>query len=186
MTHARRTRLATRCVLCDAPLADSVSVEVGIGPTCRKRAGLERDFVGRGEANELTTKAAVLAEEGHVTEVLEVADALEAAGYATLAVKMRSRFVDLRVVAEEGGYLVQTPYSDLWNRRMWERHLGTWDRARKGRHVAAARKAEVWALMQQCFPGRQGIGPDGKVFTIPAIGDSVASGGWPPQEVTTG
>lgn len=33
--------LATRCAACGRPLLDAVSVEIGMGPVCRERAGLD-------------------------------------------------------------------------------------------------------------------------------------------------
>jgi hypothetical protein len=168
-----KRRLATRCLLCTAPLKDSVSVEVGIGPKCRKRAGLDdKTFVGRAEANAATAQAAMFAEEGNVRGVLEIAAALEAL-FPTLSRKVRERFIGIRVTRQPDAFLVQTPYNDQFVTRCWETRLGRWDRELKGRLVALDRKGDLWAVLRECFPGQQGLGPDGELFEIPPIAHGV-------------
>jgi hypothetical protein len=171
MTAARTRRLATRCLICDTPLCDAKSVEIGVGPTCRKRTGLDAKTAPHREAvNALAAQAALLAEDGDVKAVLEIAEQVSTLGYPKVAEAIYKRFVDIRVsVHTDGRLLVKTPYSERWNNVMYTTRLGRWDRDLKARIVEPARKPELWEALRAVYPGRQGMAPDGRVFEITPI-----------------
>src|SRR5262245_48816255 len=97
MTAARTRRLATVCFICGLPLCDAQSVELGIGPTCRKRLGLGPKGPNREEVNRLTALAAILAEDGDILAVIRIADGIGALGYPKVATAVRKRFVDITI-----------------------------------------------------------------------------------------
>ena len=112
-THLRRRALATRCLHCGASLADARSAAVGLGPTCRRRMGLDANLKGNVQANTMIASAAIAAEEGrHQTVVDTLRDllALDPA-YSTLVEKVKRRLLKFRLTADETGYLVHSPYN---------------------------------------------------------------------------
>jgi hypothetical protein len=177
MTEARTRRLATRCFVCNTDLCDAVSVELGIGPTCRKRLGLiAKDKNPRREyVNELTAQAALLAEDGRVLEVIALADEIGSLGYPKVAEAVRKRFVDITVTLVGDALHVKTPYSDAWNRINWEWRLGQWNRDLKVRVVQPTRIGDLYEGLRYAYAGKQAVGPDGQVFTIQAPARRVAA-----------
>lgn len=168
--------LATHCVCCGRPLVDSVSVELGIGPECREGINGDLDEEKRKLANQLVFEAALAAQAGHISKVLELADRVEKECWmGDLADKMRRRFVNaertakLAIALDNGMLRVRTPF----RRKGSAEFIAAW-RAIPGRRfkdgenlVPVAQKPALWALLKQFFPGESGIGPQG-VFRVPA------------------
>ncbi len=91
-------RLATNCCLCGRPLRDATSVEVGVGPICRDKAGYgEGPTDQRAAVNKLIHRAGVAAEDGKVGAVLATATEIDALGFAKVALTIRERFIALKV-----------------------------------------------------------------------------------------
>lgn len=167
--------LATNCVVCGRALVDAVSVEMGIGPECRKEydGGISTEV--RVEANKIVHAAAMAAGIGRISEVLAAADKIEALGLAVLASKMRRRFKNAERLAEieieelpGGFYRVVTPY----RRKDSKAFVAAW-RGVPGRRwanganvVPVASKTALWAVLKEFFGGRYAKGPKG-VFKIP-------------------
>jgi|688.fasta_scaffold07801_28 hypothetical protein len=168
--------LATQCCACGRPLVDATSVELGIGPECRAGfdGGISDDV--RQQANKLTHKAALAAQEGRIHEVQAIAGELVALGLAGLAEKVASRFTNAERLAKihltvVGDSLkVVTPY----RRGDSEAFISAW-RAVPGRRyrdkanfvplTSEARRA-VYDLLTRFFPGQYAKGPKG-VFRLP-------------------
>jgi hypothetical protein len=169
MTGARLSRFATNCLICGLPLCDAVSVQVGVGPTCRKRIGLDKKGPNRDAVNALTAAAALYADEGKVQEVLDIVVKIEALGYDKVAAGVYKRFIDIRIEPQaDGSWLVKTPFSHDWNAINWDLRLGRWDAARKGRVVNPNRAADLKFALGKVFAGRFGLGADKQVFAITA------------------
>ena len=166
--------LATHCCACGRPLVDATSVELGIGPECRGGAtgGIE-DSV-RVEANRLTHRAAVAAQEGRVWEVQEIAAQIASLGLQGLADKVASRFKNAEKTAKihltEAGDLLKvvTPF----RRGDSEAFIAAW-RAIPGRRyrdkanfVPLAQKRMVYELLKRFYPNQYAKGPKG-IFRIP-------------------
>jgi hypothetical protein len=97
--NARSTiLLATHCLLCGRPLRDVKSVEIGIGPVCRSRAGYDQDMdeADRMAANKLVHEAALPGISAE--QRLDCADQIEALGMTGVADKIRKRFLKYDVV----------------------------------------------------------------------------------------
>jgi len=182
-TQAPATRmLATNCAVCGKPLVDAESCEAGMGPICRAEAGFDAGVADadREAANRLVFNAAIAAQQGRVNVVMEIANAVAKLGFAVLAEKMRSRFVnvaaeperraDITIEVEADGkvYSVKTPY----RRGAAEEFKSAW-RTIPGRryyggvnHIPVEQRPALWALLKQFFPGKYGRGPQG-LFRVP-------------------
>jgi len=176
--------LATNCAVCGKPLVDAESCETGLGPICRAESGFDAGVAeaDRETANRLVFNAAIAAQQGRATVVVEIAKAVEKLGFPVLAGKMRARFMrvvaaperraDIFIVLEKDGKTLQvhTPY----RRGAAEEFTAAW-RAIPGRqwhtranHIPVEQKAALWALLKRFFPGKWGKGPQG-VFRVPKL-----------------
>lgn len=170
--------LATHCCCCGRPLVDAISVEMGIGPECRKG---RTDGISKEQqevCNKLTHAAAVAAQEGQVEKVRMYAAEIRALGLVELADKVEHRFVNAERLAKIT--IVQTGES-LSVHTPWKRNgdfVAAW-RAIPGRRYAGAgknivplsSKNELWNLLLKFFPGQFGKGPKG-LFKVPKKDDA--------------
>jgi hypothetical protein len=173
--------LATHCVCCGAPLVDAVSVEMGIGPDCRKGAfPPDISDVDREVANGLVYSAAISADKGKIEEVLETASKLRDLGWPELSDKVAKRFVegvrraerdpDITIEVVNGVFVVKTPF----RRGAKEAFIRAWrgipgrrfDRGRGANMIPTAQKEALWGLLIEFFPGKWGKGPKG-IFRVP-------------------
>lgn len=167
--NAPATRmLATGCAVCGRPLVDSVSVETGIGPECRRRHGytIEVSEQARTEANAIVY--AIAAETHDTAQAFVSALArLRTLGFQTLAdviTMRRGSGIEIATMADKAGGVrltVKTPYNEA-STGAWRAIPGrTWDKERKCNTVPYARKADVWTLLRRYYPGAVGLGPMG-------------------------
>ena len=167
--------LATNCVVCGRVLVDSVSVEMGIGPECRKEydGGISEET--RTEANKIVYTAACAAGIGRISEVMEAADKVEALGLSVLADKMRRRFknaernADIEIeMLSDGNYRVVTPY----RRKDSKAFVEAWRKVPGRRWLNGANvvpvtsKRALWDILKEFFGGHYAKGPMG-IFRIP-------------------
>ena len=175
--------LAVTCICCGLPLVDAVSVELGMGPDCRK--GIYPNGVSeedRKEVNKLVHIAAVAAQNGSAQKVLEIAEKIRNCGLDVLANRVARRFqegartVRTKRVApisiEEDGddLIVKTPFRrkeadefiEAWRKIRGRRYDG----ATKKNRVPKSEKEALWSLLKKFFPGKWGTGPKG-VFRVP-------------------
>jgi hypothetical protein len=181
-TEAVATKmLATNCVSCGRPLVDAVSVEVGMGPECRKDLFPESiDGEARKEANLIVHQAAIAAQTGHAEKVMELAIKLVEMGFTELGGKVARRFkngvvraeinADIVITVVGGNIQVKTPF----RRGDKEAFIQAW-RSIPGRRynrkmclneVPTEQRAALWMLLQRFFPGKWGNGPKG-IFRVP-------------------
>lgn len=173
--------LATNCVCCGRPLVDAVSVEMGIGPECRKGAYPENLAESHGEANKLVYEASKLAQAGAVEKVLEISKQLKELGFDELSKKVATRFKnaprrmkDAKIIIEEteDGLLVKTPYRRGESQAFinaWREIPGRkYDRVSQKNIVPKEQKPALWNLLTEFFPGKWGNGPKG-VFRVPKL-----------------
>lgn len=167
--------LASNCAVCGRALVDAISVEMGIGPECRKDydGGISEE--NRIQANKIVHDAAMAAGIGRISEVLEAADKVEAIGLTVLANKMRRRFRNAKRLAEieiekipGGFYRVITPY----RRKDSKAFVAAW-RSVPGRRwengsniIPVSSKTALWTVLKEFFGGRYANGPKG-TFRIP-------------------
>lgn len=164
--------LATHCCVCGKPLVDATSVELGIGPDCRKGAdgGISEDT--RKACNVLTHEAAIAAQEGNIPRIRKAAEMIRSLGLAGLADKILERFKNaerlakIKITESEGVLIVKTPFKrsagfiDAWRTIPGRRY-------RSGSNlVPVESKRLVWELIKKFFPGEYGVGPQG-AFRVP-------------------
>ena len=168
--------LATHCCCCGRPLVDAISVELGIGPECRKGFDGNIDANTQDYCNRLTRLAAVAAQNGNIEEVRRIAAEVDTLGLASLADKIRKRFVNaerkakIKIVDCGDALIVETPFRrkdssgfiEAWRNIPGRRY----DRSRNANVVPTAEKRRLWELLKQFFPGEFGTGPQG-LFRIP-------------------
>lgn len=167
--------MATNCVCCGRALVDAVSVQMGIGPECRKEydGGISEEV--REKANGLVFKASMAAQHGNVELVKVLAEEIRGLGLGKLADKVGRRFrnaaryTEISISVEGMEYRVETPF----RRAMKEEFVAAWRRIpgrrfrNEANYIPVSQKKALWELLSQFFGGKFGKGPKG-VFQIPA------------------
>jgi hypothetical protein len=155
--------LATHCAACARPLVDAVSVEIGLGPTCRKKYGYdarasELEGDARTEANRLVY--AIAARQSGL-EVAEAVVRLRALGFEKLADCITTRCETVRIVERLGSLEISAPYNAEAT-IAWRSIKGRlFDRELKINVVPATEKRAVWDLLKKHYTGAIAIGPKG-------------------------
>lgn len=113
--------LATNCCCCGKPLVDAASVELGIGPVCRKKyyAGVEVDDAARVKANAIIYALAAAVTAGATVEDFDRCKELAALGFERIAQIFTLRVVAVTVEERDGQYYVRNPYSPDFNYDAW-------------------------------------------------------------------
>ncbi len=168
--------LATNCAICGKPLADSVSVTIGLGPDCREGNNEGITEATREACNRWTYLAAIAAQSGNIGAVNAAADEIEKLGLISLAHKIRNRFfnaeknVDITVVTDGDVMIIKTPYkrsADFvadWRNIPGRRY----NRAMNANIVPLEQKPLVWALLRKYFDGKF-LKSDKGIFRIVSI-----------------
>jgi Family of unknown function (DUF6011) len=177
--------LATTCAACGRDLGDALSVELGIGPECRRKCGwTKRQGFGPGADADWKRAAKVLAPSGH--DALLVADdartscnrlvhrlaigdldmdttirligAVASLGYRKLAQACTPALRKVTVETEGETLVVKADYNESFNAAVRSVPGARWDRERKVRVVPATSRAALWTAIVQ------GFGPLALVF----------------------
>lgn len=162
--NAPATRmLATNCAACGRPLLDAVSVEIGMGPDCRKQYATHThiDEDKRNAANKLIYEIAM-----HQTgkEIIEPLNQLVELGYKELVKKIAKRCSAIHITEADGRYCVKTPFNED-SISAWKRIPGRrWDAATKTNNVPTEQKQRLWNLLQTYYPNHVACGPKGFFF----------------------
>jgi len=172
----------TYCVCCGKPIVDSRSIEIGMGPDCREQYDGNIPEETREGANKLVFAAAQAAQGGRVSDVLNIADAIESVGLPKVAEKIRERFaaiaenpetavnVKIRIKEEGDRLVVETPFKrsmkDEFIQAMRNIPGRQYDRKRGFNTIPATSKAALWVFLNEFFPGVWGVGPKG-AFRVP-------------------
>lgn len=180
--------LAVFCACCARPLVDSVSVEAGVGPECRKKHGYTeaqqaadwasvagalgptslpwtwtRDEEGAHEAaNKIVHRIACEQQGG---DVVAYTNALRHLGYVRLADRIAARLARVQIDLEGDSYVVRAPYSEQATyafRRIAGRR---WNPELKANTFPRAQRVALWGTLMALFPGETARGPNG-LFTI--------------------
>lgn len=165
--------LETYCCVCGQELVDGVSVQLGIGPDCRRHINQGISEETRKTCNVLTHEAAIAATEGNVTRVRRAAEMIRSLGLDVLADKIIERFKNAERLAKitiaetDGGIIVKTPnkrnnaFASDWRMIPGRRYRGG------GKNfIPAESKRAVWELIKKWFPEIYGVGPQG-AFKVP-------------------
>lgn len=82
-------------------------------------------------------------------------------GYVTVAKVLAERLFKIRLVTDNGDYIVNVPHNDDFYQGIWRMRIGRWDRDRKAYRVPKTNRKGLWDLLIQCFDGECGFGPKG-------------------------
>lgn len=82
-------------------------------------------------------------------------------GYVTVAKVLAERHFKIRLVTDNGDYIVNVPRNDDFYQGIWQRRIGRWDRDRHAYRVPKQNRKSLWALLIECFDGECGFGPQG-------------------------
>jgi hypothetical protein len=165
--------LASNCAFCARPLVDSQSVEVGVGPVCRKRY-MVADLVNpdiRKRGNKLIHMIALKQRGPEVEQAIET---LKRLGFARVVERIRKRIKTYKkpavgITYRYGRVFIQTPwvggaFNDLL--LAWRGIPGRrWEGKSMGNSFPMDQKRAIFNVLKRFFLGREAIGPKGE-FTI--------------------
>jgi hypothetical protein len=157
--------LATHCACCGRALLDSVSVETGVGPECRRKHGynVDVDPDARAEANQLVHDIAVQ-QDG--IEVARAAERLRVLGFVKLAGVVLKRCAPIRISYDGEGYVVvHSPYSEQATHAFRAIPGRRWDAEAKANVFPHYARAFVFRALLRAYPGQLAVGPKG-VFEL--------------------
>lgn len=152
--------LATHCAACRRPLLDAKSVEIGIGPDCRKRLGFDLEVApeARTRANKLVYQIA-LEQEGKST--LEAAAELRGLGFDKLAARIIERLAKVVIEETNGELAVYAPFVETacgdWRGIPGRR----WDGEAKCNRMPSNQRRALFGLLKKHYPGALATGPKG-------------------------
>lgn len=117
----------------------------------------------RGAVNWLINLASILFSHNDLQDVAyaDVVLAIQHLGYSAVAKTLAERKFRLRLVKDGAYYYVSTPRNDTFYQGVWQRRLGRWDRERSAYKIPVDNRKGLWTLMQECFEGECGYGPNG-------------------------
>lgn len=189
--------LATHCACCGRPLCDANSVELGIGPVCRKTHGFDEaqsepnfdaacvlcdSLTERGVITTATAQSEINKRDArksvnalvHAAALVqgqrsaaEIAQCISALGYTLVAGKIASWSGAVSVHAVDGKLQVHTPFSADAS-NAWRFLGGRFDRKTKTRTIDNDKRAQLWNLLRRFFAGET-IVTDSGVSTIPKL-----------------
>ena len=166
--------LNVNCVCCGRPLVDAISVELGVGPECRKYidGGLSED--AQDKANKILSKAQKAGNNGEISAVTKYAEELRAIGFVKVAARIDKRFrnaaknTEIVITLDGDCYRVETPF----RRGAMKEFVLAW-RKIPGRqykdnsnYIPVTQKKALFELLRQFFAGKVAKGPKG-LFKIP-------------------
>lgn len=168
------TMLCTHCAACGRPLVDSVSVEAGMGPDCRKKyMKAETSPEHRAETNALVHALALtLSSKGQSAAAAQAAAQIariRELGFDKLADKLTTIYISVVITVVGDALEVEAPYDVRFTELV---------RAIPGRRWNGEKKLNVFpctssarlalhAALVACFPGASALGPKGG-FVVPA------------------
>jgi len=170
----------THCAMCHAPLDDAKSVEVGIGPVCRKRCDYDSiPEALRTRANELIARVSLNLKDP--SEVRFAADELRAMGLERLAACLLEKSVTIFLSGSTetiAGYwpympsspvLAQLPDARWCYGRFFRRGRGAWVITN-----TQANRDILWRALVEAFPG-QAVKIVGQAVPVFLAGDAMPS-----------
>ena len=166
-TNAPSTKmLATHCAVCNRALRDAVSVDLGIGPDCRKKYGYDVQVSeeSRTEANTLIHTIACDRKSASVAvSIARIRDL----GFAQLATTLETRIASVIISKEaDGSYTMTTPYNESFVGAFRKVQGRRWDGQLKVTRFPEASKQEAWGVIKAHFQGHFLAHPRGGLVLI--------------------
>lgn len=159
--------IATHCCVCNRPLVDSVSVELGIGPECRKKHGfnLEVSPEARLAANALVHKLAASWNTSSEMDLMAALKELQGLGFLQLAATIARRLAAVTVTEADGVVTVDAAYSEKATAAFRKVPGRKWDATNKVNTFPESSKNILWGAIKHAYAGSIGVGPKG-IFSI--------------------
>jgi hypothetical protein len=190
--------LATHCACCARPLVDATSVEVGVGPECRKKHGFDKpdvevelasacalaatlpadvyaEVAGAGSTREACNRLVYrIAAEQDGPLVNAMTDAVRALGFVRLALRIVARVATVLIDRQGESIVVRSPYSEsalpILRAVPGRRFEKLGANGKKDpRNVFPATSAKpLLAALAKAFPGATACGPKG-LFVLGSV-----------------
>lgn len=156
--------LATQCAVCRRPLLDAKSVEIGMGPDCRKQYQFDREIPpqDREDANKIIHKLAL---QEFPEDLPEMLAQLLLMSFTNLFFILVKRKAAVRIIQVEDTYSIKSAYQADFIQEL-KKLGGRWHKEGKEWWVPTGKKAGLWEAIKKCFPGRLAFGPKG-CFWVP-------------------
>ena len=163
--------LATHCAACGRPLVDAKSVELGIGPDCRRKYRFDDESITddkRKTANKLVYDIARL-QRG--PDVASMTDKLDRLGFTKLAARIRKRTIKITITfgnSRQSCWELKIPYLDGTKTELQLRGIpGSWDKRKKVWVIRRnpTNQQRLWKFLTDFFEGDVAEGPKG-VFIV--------------------
>jgi hypothetical protein len=154
--------LATHCCVCARPLLDAKSVELGIGPECRRKHGFDVEIPeeSRKLANAIVAKLACNRDDSYLA--CDSIKELTSLGLGKLASILADRLATVKIeINPEGRYFVRTPYDPAIVQAMRNIVGRKWDATAKVNTFPVAARPALFALLRTFYHGKLVIGPRG-------------------------
>jgi hypothetical protein len=152
--------LATDCAVCGKALRDALSVDLGIGPDCRKKYGynVEIDPEARKTANKIIHAIACerSADAPNRRGIIDMIEQVRALGLADLATILAQRLSTVEISTRPDGRIgVDVAYSEETVAALRAVPGRYWDRDAKLTTYPAQREVKnaLWATLRRLFPG---------------------------------
>lgn len=152
--------LATHCSACGRPLVDAKSVELGIGPDCRKKFAFTTDVPEpcRRAANKLVYEIAL--EQGGIAVLKKCAE-LRDLGFPVLADRIEQRCAALRLMMSDNELRIISPYNPEFVYAVKKIPGARWHKELKSWSVPINQRAKLWAALCLHYAGALAVGPKG-------------------------
>ena len=150
--------LATHCICCGRPLLDALSVEVGIGPVCRKKVEYTKTQVSqeaRLRANGLVHHMAM--DQGNFDLLDSVYRQLCNLGFKTLADTIGSRLSNIKITEDRNKLYIQAPYNPRFielSRYLPGRH---WSKRKRRTEFRVTAKVPLYYALKKAYPNHIGF-----------------------------
>lgn len=159
--------LATHCAICARPLVDSVSVEIGMGPDCRRKHGYDItgiDNEARVSANKIINAIACGDDGRFGTDLAALVRTLRALGFVALADVLVKRKAAVRLVDDvlTSTVEVHSKYNESFVNELRAINGRRWNKEGKFWTVPTSEKPALWAAMKRTYPNQLGFGCKGE------------------------
>jgi hypothetical protein len=170
--NAPQTKMmATHCMLCGRELCDAVSVEVGMGPVCRKRAGYHEVATddNRQAANKLIhTVACSKDTDQRIAAMTELLDF----GFIGVVQAMLAAVAEVKIAMTDathphgaGRLAVKSMYEPEVVKAFQTVPGRRWDRTNKINTFPVSSRHKLWTVLQTYYHGSIGVSPKG-IFKV--------------------
>jgi len=165
LTIALSLQRLERCAVCQRPLSDAASVELGIGPVCRKHGGYDLQAIVESLRPLANAAVRAIARDPSPEGVLPLLHIIRSLGFDKLEARIAQRLAAVTILPEEGSggerYAV-THFADAATYRAFAAIPGRMPGPKKGSHsIPVSEKAAICAVLHRHLEGQLLLGCKG-------------------------